>query len=401
MKRKRRQKHKVVRMELKKKGKNSAALPKAIENYLHRVYYDPKHAGSYSGLDKIYRVIKHEGKYDVNKTKLKEWLQKQDVYTLFKSVNHKFRRGRVIVNGIDQQFDVDLADMAKLSRSNDNYKYLLVVIDILSRMVWVRPVRSKHGPVIAKAFTDIFKTTGRIARNLRSDSGLEFRNQFVKNVFDTFNINHFLTNNEDIKANYAESFIKTLKNNMVSKNTRRYIDNLQDIVDSYNNTIHSKIKIKPAEVTRRNQLKVWRQMYSDIKKRPIKFNFKVGDKVRLAFTKKPFDRSFSQKFTNEIFRIKKRIRRRPPVYEIEDLQGEPITGTVYESEITKVDKNDNDVHKIEKIIGRKLINNKLHFLVKWLNLPVKFNSYVPATEIKDIYNGVNVELNSMLVLLEA
>ena len=61
----------------------------------------------------------------------------------------------------------------------------------------------------------------------------------------------YSTHNEE-KFVIAERFIRTLKNKTykyitsVSKNV--YIDKLYDIVNQYNNTYHSTIKIKPFDV---------------------------------------------------------------------------------------------------------------------------------------------------------
>ena len=60
-----------------------------------------------------------------------------------------------------------------------------------------------------------------------------------------------ITRNEG-KSVIAERFIRTLKNKIdkymtsVSKNV--YIDNLDDIVNEYNNAYHSTIKMKPVDV---------------------------------------------------------------------------------------------------------------------------------------------------------
>ena len=61
----------------------------------------------------------------------------------------------------------------------------------------------------------------------------------------------YSTNNEG-KSVIAERFIRTLKNKIykymtsISKNV--YIDKLDDIVNKYNNTYHSTIKMKPVDV---------------------------------------------------------------------------------------------------------------------------------------------------------
>ena len=61
----------------------------------------------------------------------------------------------------------------------------------------------------------------------------------------------YSTNNEG-KSIVAERFIRTLKTKIykymtsISKNV--YIDKLDDIVNKYNNTYHSTIKMKPVDV---------------------------------------------------------------------------------------------------------------------------------------------------------
>ena len=57
---------------------------------------------------------------------IKEWLMKQDAYTLHKPINRQFQRNRVILGGIDEQWQMDLADMQSMQIFNDGYRYLLV-----------------------------------------------------------------------------------------------------------------------------------------------------------------------------------------------------------------------------------------------------------------------------------
>ena len=68
---------------------------------------------------------------------------KQDVYTLHKPVRRRFKRNRVIVGGIDQQWQMDLADMQSMQKLNDGYRYLLVCIHVFSKYAWVVPLKNK------------------------------------------------------------------------------------------------------------------------------------------------------------------------------------------------------------------------------------------------------------------
>ena len=47
--------------------------------------------------------------------------------------------------GIDTQWQADLADLSKLSKSNDKHRYLLCIIDVFSKYAWVVPIKDKTG----------------------------------------------------------------------------------------------------------------------------------------------------------------------------------------------------------------------------------------------------------------
>ena len=113
------------------------------KDYLQKIYYDPSHPGSYQGLNNLYQVVKQEGKFKISHKQIKDWLENQDTYSLNKAVRRNFQRGRVIVSGIDDQWDADLASFAHDADQNDGYKYLLVVIDIFSQYAWIEPLKIK------------------------------------------------------------------------------------------------------------------------------------------------------------------------------------------------------------------------------------------------------------------
>ena len=62
---------------------------------------------------------------------------------LYKPVTRKFQRRKVNVNGIDEIWAADLIDMQAFSNDNNGIKYLLTVIDIFSKFVWIIPLKRK------------------------------------------------------------------------------------------------------------------------------------------------------------------------------------------------------------------------------------------------------------------
>ena len=76
---------------------------------------------------------------------------------LYKPVNRKFQRRRVNVNGIDEIWAADLIDIQAFSNDNTGIEYLLTVIDIFSKFVWLVPLERKIGQEVANAFSRISK----------------------------------------------------------------------------------------------------------------------------------------------------------------------------------------------------------------------------------------------------
>ena len=62
---------------------------------------------------------------------------------LYKPVTRKFQRRRVNVNSIDEIWAADLIDMQVFSKDNNGIKYLLTVIGVFSKFVWIVPLNKK------------------------------------------------------------------------------------------------------------------------------------------------------------------------------------------------------------------------------------------------------------------
>ena len=125
--------------------------------------------------------------------------------------------------------------------------------------------------------------------------------------------------------------MRTLKNKYftsVSKNI--YIDKLDDIVDQYNNTYHSTIKMKPVDVNSNTYIDSGKEIINN--KDP---NFKVGDNVRISKYKNIFAKGYTPNWSEEVFLIKKVKNSVSWTYVISDLKGEDVVGTFYEKELQK------------------------------------------------------------------
>ena len=143
---------------------------------------------------------------------------------------------------------VVLADMQSLSRKNKGIKYLLCAIDLYSKYAFVIPLKDKKGITIVNAFNKIIKQSDRKPNKIWVDQGGEFYNNVFEKWLSDNDINMYSTYNED-KSVVAGRFIRTLKNklykHMTATSKNVYYDVLIDVVNKYNNTKHSAIKMKP------------------------------------------------------------------------------------------------------------------------------------------------------------
>ena len=296
---------------------------------------------------------------------------------LHKPVKRKFRKRRVLVSGIDKIWAADLADMQALSKENEGYKFLLLVIDTFSKYGWIVPLKDKKGETIVKALKEIFKESGRRPDKLWTDKGREFFNKDVRDL-----VYLYATENEE-KSSIVERWIRTMKEKMwkyfTDNNTYNYIDALPELVEDYNNTVHSSTKLTPTDASKEeNELKVWRNLYPDrYKTSRLNPKFSVGDKVRITKKKEVFEKGYTTRWTEEIFTIKEIRETNPITYKLEDLQGEEIEGTFYEPELQKTEQQ---IYRIEKIIKKE----KGRSFVKWKGYSDKFNSWVDNKDLIDL-----------------
>jgi len=160
------------------------------------------------------------------------------------------------------------------------------------------------------------------------------------------------------------------------KNTRRYIDVLQDLFDLYNGTYHRSIGMAPNDVNADNKQVVRSRLYP-LKKARVRWHFDVGDTVRITKARhSPFDKGYTHRWTRELFQVQSRIPTVPRTYALKDLDGEPIKGKFYRFEIQKVDVDCDGHFAVDKILKTKRgVDGKISYFVSWLGYPAKFNSW--------------------------
>lgn len=360
-----------------------------MDSYLKHLYTDTNSPVAFSSPLRIF----NEAKKRYPKLKfatVKSFLAQQPSYTLHKPVTKKFKRAPVITNGLGEQVDVDLADTTRLSGSNDRIKFLIVMLDPFSRYAMVEPIKNKKSQTVLEGMKRLFsKNPTRVPKALRHDEGGEFVNKNMRAYLKQKNIAQYIAKGQP-KANYAERFIRTIKNKiyrfMTHNKTKRYIDVLPNLVESYNNSTHSSIGMRPTSVTEGEvENKLWKKLYLSGNANKIKLKrhrYKKGQQVRVVVNKKPFEKGFTPNWSETVYLVDKKLYRdNIPVYKVSDLKHYPQRKTYYEQELQPVSVVTKPP-KIEKVIQTKR-NNKGETLyhIRWLHFGPKYDEWVTRDDL--------------------
>ena len=259
-------------------------------SYVRRNYTNPKLSGAYSGLQGFVKNRKIKDKKSAN-----DKLQELESYTLHKDIKYKFKRRKAMISSINHTWASDLKDITKFKGSNNNNSYVLVVVDGFSKKAYTEFLKKKDSTSVIQAFTKIIKKARATPHFLWTDIGREY----VSKPFIDFLTSHKITRYHTfskIKSTFAERFIRTLftkiSRYMTEKKTKRFIDVMDDFVNSYNNTFHRTIQTTPNSVNKENEMEIFQVMYKDLLK-PKKIQvpkFNVGDWVRISRAKLIFEK---------------------------------------------------------------------------------------------------------------
>ena len=89
----------------------------------------------------------------------------------------KFRRQRIIPLYKDETWSADLIDKSALSKYNNNYKFILTVMDIFTKYAWAIPLKNKSGLSITNGFIIILS---------EHPQGSEFYNKTFKSLLKEY-----------------------------------------------------------------------------------------------------------------------------------------------------------------------------------------------------------------------
>ena len=311
---------------------NRTISDKVLRDKAYDIASNPKYDGYQRGLASMVYTFFDKKSMGSGFKKLKNTTKSSSSVLadeLHKPIIKKFDKRKVYSQFKDNIWVVDLADMQSLSRKNKGIKYLLCAIDLYSKYAFVIPLKDEKGISIVNAFNKIIKQSNRKPNKIWEDQEGEFYNNVFKKWLPDNDIIMYSTYNEG-KSVVAERFIRTLKNkpykHMTATGKNVYYDVLDDVVNEYNNTKHSSIKIKPIAVGDYTRVYIDEHNKKDSK-------LKVGDRVRISRYKNIFAKGYAPNWSKEMFIVNKVNDTVPYTYDLKDLNGEKIFGSFYDKEL--------------------------------------------------------------------
>jgi hypothetical protein len=265
----------------------------------------------------------------------------------------------IIASYPNYHWEIDLIDMQNLQSNNSHFYYLFCCVDIFSKFAWVKPIKNKSSEVISMVLKDIILTEGP-PKVISSDNGLEFVNSDVDALCKEFGIEqrHSLPYKPTTQGQ-IERFNGSLKAmikrhiNKIDRNT--FIPHLQNIVYSYNSSVHSTIGFTPFQVHRhakdalislvkdKIEVNAQKMIEKDLKKHSKhKDDLSVGDYVRVS------------------------------KYAIRDQRGEAIK---LKGKFKKGSVWSSDIYTIKEIIQSEKEGDKATYLLKDLDVARPFFRY--------------------------
>ena len=149
----------------------------------------------------------------------------------------------------------------------------------------------------------------------------------------------------------------------------RYVDVLSRLVQSYNSTYYSSIKMAPDQMARHNESQIVGRRSSPV------YKFKVGDTVRISRTVEAFSKGYEGGWSKEVFVVRCRYPTDPPTYSLRDYSEEEVKGKFYSQELQRV-KRDPALFDIEKVVRTRTRKGKKEYLVRWMGYGPKHDSWV-------------------------
>ena len=355
---------------------------------LRQLYVDPEFGlqGTVKFTKKVMATYK-----DISKSVIQEFLKKQTLVQVNTPRKSLFK-GYYKIVAPPNSYQLDLFFLPSYKSTNDGISTFMIFIDILSRKMWVYPVKNRTAPQLLAAIKK-FHDDVKIINMLQGDD--EFNMKSVIDYCAKHNImlstsvsadEHFIKGSkmEGNTLAIVDAAIRTIKtlirNYILAHNSTRFIDKLDSLVKNYNNTDHSAFKDKtPNEVFGDADLqqKMYDELHEHNKSLKESIDIDIGDFVRVAIGKKTFDKG-NITFSTDIYVVADSVGKK---YQIMDENGDELKRLYRYFELQKITDLDKTT---AKTVSDKAMNEERGLHLK----TVKLRQQLPSKTYSEARNAI-------------
>lgn len=354
---------------------------------LKNLWSNPTSRFAFSGVSNIKRIYGSDKKV----RDIEDELSQNRTYTRHKEGRKIKNFNPFFVYDINEMWQIDLMYLPDLSKYNEGYKYLLCLLEVFTRKLYIKILKEKTCKIVTNAFIEIQKKINNFPRKIVCDMGGEFKCSLFTSYCKDNNIKLIFTTN-DTKASHVEraqrTFQAILYRILEENQTKKYLNHLDEVLSVYNNRENRITGFSPNNAMKKENFSSLREnlekYYSSRLKMRKKPKYKIGDNVRVVEKKKSFSKGYHPYFSEEVFKIKKVLINLPqPRYILESMnEVETIIGSFYERELTKAN---HDEYKVEKVLKTRKKSGKKQFFVKWLGYSNEHNSWINEEDVTNVY----------------
>jgi len=222
-----------------------------------------------------------------------------------KQTHFKYKKYNSFVSpGANFEYEVDLMFMSK---SDENIG--LVAVDNFTKMASIAIIKNKQPDEVIAGLKHIFKELKGTPKQIYSDEEGAFNSGKYQAFLNENNIKHIQTTTH---AHTVERFIGTFRQNLqrrldaLNQDKSDWIKHVDNIINKYNNTEHSTIKIKPVEALKKqNHLWVSWHLWDNAKRDRKYPKLSQGDYVRIKINQKKTAKGNDPTFTKDKYEVSK------------------------------------------------------------------------------------------------
>ena len=368
------------------------------KNEISNIFYNTKEAGSYYGPLKLYNVLRQQDS-SCRLNDVVKWIQSQESYNIHRSKITKFERRQVVRLRPYETLTGDVVFLQDLSSHNSNYSYILTVLCIFSNKAWAYPLKKKTQQEVKVCLQGLFTELEGQIDNWWVDGG----NEFDLDIYDQFNINKYSVLSP-LHGCKIECFNKILENRifryMTANTTLRWVDNLNDLIGSYNETPSVRLyNLSPNECLLSPNKEFLKQKFKEERDARVsnhkkkKTDLKPGSFVYVAKTKFKFSRGYKPSFNSKVHKITQVLNTFPVTYRVSGLPRSYYRNELAVTTNEVIELNEKIYFIVEvRSVGDKTLRSgvissgKKEYLIK-SHLDKDYQEWVNETVLNELEDG--------------